>query len=91
LPVARRQRRFGQSNMVVQAAIQGMGLALGREPLVADALAEGRLVRPFPETVASEYAYWIVCPPEAMAVERLTALRDWSFEAAEAQMLPDPT
>ena len=36
-----RSRRFGQANMVVQAAIKGGGVALRREPLVIDALQEG--------------------------------------------------
>ncbi len=60
LPTGIRTRRFGQSNMVVQAAIEGLGVALGREPLVVDALCDGRLVRPFPKMIASPMSYWLV-------------------------------
>lgn len=77
LPKPVRVRRFGQSNMVVQAAIRGLGVALGREPLVIDALTDGRLVRPFEGTVESQFAYWIVCPHDALKSPRVRALRDW--------------
>ncbi len=60
LPMPQRSRRFGQSNMVVQAAVQGLGVALGRKPLVIDALRDGRLVRPFPEITKSPLSYWLV-------------------------------
>jgi LysR family glycine cleavage system transcriptional activator len=85
LPRPARTRRFGQSNMVVQAALSGFGVALGREPLVVDALAEGRLVRPFPEMVASHFAYWIVCPLESAASPRINAIRSWLHEEVARQ------
>lgn len=85
LPRPARTRRFAQSNMVVQAAISGFGVALGREPLVVDALADGRLVRPFPEMVQSQFAYWIVCPMEALASERISAIRAWLHDEVAQQ------
>ncbi len=85
LPRPARTRRFGQSNMVVQAAISGFGVALGREPLVVDPLADGRLVRPFPQTVDSQFAYWLVCKPEALASERINAIRTWLHDEVARQ------
>lgn len=85
LPRPARIRRFGQSNMVVQAAISGFGVALGREPLVIDALNDGRLIRPFPQVVTSQFAYWLVCPIEALASPRVTALRTWLHEEVARQ------
>lgn len=85
LPKSVRQRRFGQSNMVVQAAISGLGVALGREPLVIDALADGRLVRPFSGMVGSQFSYWLVCPASALQSPRVRALRDWLVEEAARQ------
>jgi LysR family transcriptional regulator, glycine cleavage system transcriptional activator len=84
LPQPARLRRFGQSNMVVQAAERGLGVALGRSPLVADALARGTLVRPFRGEVASQFSYWIVCPHEALAVPRVQLFRDWLMAEAIA-------
>jgi LysR family glycine cleavage system transcriptional activator len=82
LPRPARVRRFGQSNMVVQAAERGLGVALGRSPLVADALARGTLVRPFRGTVRSNFAYWLVCPPDALRSPRIRAFRDWIMDEA---------
>ena len=85
LPRPQRTRRFGQSNMVVQAATNGYGVALGREPLVIDAMSDGRLVRPFPELVQSHFSYWFVCPPAALRTERIQVFRDWLHHEVERQ------
>ncbi len=82
LPKPARLRRFGQSNMVVQAAVRGLGVALGRSPLVMDAIAAGDLVRPFGPSVASRFAYWLVCPPDALKSPRIAAFRDWVLSEA---------
>lgn len=83
LPRLERVRQFGQANMVVQAAISGMGIALGREPLVCDALASGALVRPLTGVAVSQFSYWLVCPRSAINAPRLRAFRDWIFAEAE--------
>lgn len=88
LPRPARQRRFGQSNMVVQAAERGMGVALGRSPLVDEALARGTLVRPFEGVIASQFSYWLVCPVAALAIPRIKAFRDWVFREARAAKAP---
>jgi LysR family glycine cleavage system transcriptional activator len=89
LPRPARTRRFGQSNMVVQAAINGLGIALGREPLVLEALYSGALVRPFPQVVMSQFSYWIVCSSSALRSDRLRAIRDWLVsEAAQQRPIP---
>jgi len=85
LPRMNRTRRFGQANMSVQAAIKGGGVALGREPLVIDALKEGRLVLPFPTLVPSECAYWLVCNKHTAQMEHIQTFIDWLAEEAAAQ------
>lgn len=82
LPKPSRIRRFGQSNMVVQAAERGLGLALGRSPLVGDALARGTLVRPFAGMAQSNFSYWLVCPTDALRTPRIKAFRDWIMDEA---------
>jgi LysR family transcriptional regulator, glycine cleavage system transcriptional activator len=82
LPKPARLRRFGQSNMVVQAAVRGLGVALGRSPLVMDAITAGDLVKPFGTAVASRFAYWLVCPPDALKSPRIAAFRDWVLSEA---------
>ena len=90
LPVPARSRRFGQSSMVVQAAIKGLGVALGREPLVIDALRDGSLCRPFGETALSEFAYWFVCPPATLESRHVRAFHDWLLPVANVRhVLPE--
>jgi len=91
VPQPARLRRFGQSNMVVQAAERGLGVALGRSPLVADALARGTLLRPFEGEVVSQFSYWIVCPHDALSVPRIRAFCDWlRKEAGAPPPIPGP-
>jgi LysR family glycine cleavage system transcriptional activator len=77
LPRPARTRSFGQSNMVIQAAIQGVGVAIGRGPLVDDAIADGRLVRPFPQTARSKLKYWLVYPEALRESEKIRLFIDW--------------
>jgi len=54
---------LSSSEQLQVAAEQGLGLAMGRRPLVDQALAEGRLVAPFGTAVAAgEAAYYLVWP-----------------------------
>lgn len=85
LPTPARLRRFGQSNLSVQAAIQGAGVALGREPLVIDALRSGILAMPFPDVAQSRFHYWFVCPPKALETRQIKEFRDWLLREAARQ------
>lgn len=71
---------FTDSSMLVQAAIMGQGVALARGVLAADALEDGRLVRPFALTLPTEYAYYLVCPESKADNPKIVAFRDWLLE-----------
>ncbi|WP_461427502.1 LysR substrate-binding domain-containing protein [Gymnodinialimonas sp.] len=91
LPSQARTRRFGQSNLVLQAAIEGLGVALGREPLVLDALHDGRLVRPFTEITKSPLSYWVVRRKQADDSPKVQEFLKWIKKEAESQLeIPDP-
>lgn len=91
LPSRAKTRRFGQSNMVIQAAIEGLGVALGREPLVLDALSDGRLVRPFPQITKSPLSYWIVRRKQADDSPKVLEFLKWiKAEAQDQPDIPDP-
>jgi LysR family glycine cleavage system transcriptional activator len=75
---------FHSSEHVVQAAVQGEGVALGRSALVADDLANGRLVRPFALSLPAELAYYVVYPPAALKQNKVKVFRDWLMEEAGA-------
>ncbi len=60
-----------------QAAMDGLGVALGRNPLVEPDLKAGRLVIPFEFKRSSDFAYYLVYPPEAIRRRKIKAFRDW--------------
>ena len=74
--------RFSHSSMVLQAAIEGQGVALGRSALAADHRAAGRLVKPFDVSVPVDFAYYLVYPEGSDARPKVAAFRDWVLEAA---------
>ena len=85
LPYFPRARKFGQANMVIQAAQSGSGVAMGRGPLVADAIKDGSLVNPFPQFAQSQFSYWFVCRHEAMTSPSVQGFRAWLHEEARKQ------
>lgn len=58
----REDRRFEDYNLVVDAAVHGLGIALARPPLVQDVLAQGRVVAVDDRTVLNPVAYWLDRP-----------------------------
>ena len=77
--------------MVVQAAIEGLGVALGREPLVIDALCSGRLVRPFPEIAQSPLCYWLVRRSETEESKKVSVFLEWILSEVSTQPdIPPP-
>ena len=74
--------RFSPAHMLIQAAIEGQGVALGRASLVADDLTSGRLVKPFGPIVGMEFAYYLVCRPEAASHPKLIAFQNWLLKQA---------
>lgn len=78
--------RFTDAHLAVQTAIDGHGVVLASEVLVADDLAEGRLVRPFETSAASDFGYYIVCPPELAETEKCGAFAAWLRAEAAATL-----
>lgn len=74
---------FNDHNVLLQAAIDGLGVALARKRLVRDDLEKGRLVQPFPLSLPSEAAYYMVSPKRSSVDPKLDAFRNWLI--AEAQ------
>jgi len=77
---------FNDAGLMLQAAEQGLGLALAREVLAADALASGRLVRlsPLDFEEPDAYPYWLVYPPALANWAPLAAFRAWLREELTA-------
>lgn len=71
---------FDTLNLVIQAAIGGVGVAIGIRCLVADDLAAGRLVTPLPQTRRSSRHFHLVWPRENSEEPRLAAFVSWLQE-----------
>lgn len=74
--------QINDSAAVFQAAIAGNGVALGRTTLVARDLAEGRLVRPFGEALAHDFAYYIVHKKKDGGKPAIIAFKEWLLAEA---------
>src|SRR6516165_10484939 len=82
---------LNRASMVIDAAIDGQGIALARTTLAAWDLINGRLVRPFTEALRLSKTYWIVCPKATSNVPKIVTFRDWLLaEAAQdlRQLIP---
>ena len=66
------------ANQIAQAALTGQGAALARTPLVADALASGELIEPFPKLrLDSPLVYWLIIGPRSGTRPEVKAFCDW--------------
>jgi LysR family glycine cleavage system transcriptional activator len=79
----KRGLRVNSSAAVLQAAIEGHGVALARSVMARDDLAAGRLKRLFLQIeFSSRLAYYVVYRSECATLPRLVAFRDWLFAEA---------
>ena len=84
LPVSLALRRglsFDQSFMALQAAMDGLGIALGRSSLVGADIAAGRLVVPFDVILPADAGYYVVAPEETADATKITLFRDWLIQS----------
>ncbi len=78
----RKSLSFNYSNLMLQAAIDGLGVALSQEALAGDDLAAGRLVKPFAFDVSTDYAYYVVAPLATADRPKVAAFRNWLLAEA---------
>jgi len=77
LPEPSRGPIFNDDSHMMQAAIEGQGIALVRSSLIGNDLANGVLVRLFDVVVPSPFHYYLVYPPRLSNSAKLTLFRDW--------------
>jgi DNA-binding transcriptional LysR family regulator len=83
--------RFTLYDQVVQAAVGGQGVALGRLPMIGELLRDGRLVAPFAKRYESERGYVALCAPHAQRRPDVGAFVEWLAEEARATTSADST
>jgi LysR family glycine cleavage system transcriptional activator len=74
--------------MTVQAAIDGVGVAMGRTSYVQDDIAKGRLVVPFDITLPVDAGFYLVSPEATADSPKLSAFRNWLLETVKSK--PEP-
>lgn len=83
-----RGMRINNSAAVLQAAIDGQGIALARSIMAHDDLVAGRLVRLFADIeVPAALAYFVVYRPECSSLARSQAFRRWLFDEAATDLV----
>jgi LysR family transcriptional regulator, glycine cleavage system transcriptional activator len=88
--------RFNQAILALEAAANGLGVALVRRSLIGDDLASGRLVRLLPHEAPTLFSYYIVCLPESVDRPAVSAFCKWlvaeaaAWSAEQAGMIHPP-
>jgi len=73
---------FSQYEQMIQAAISGQGVALGRQPLVNELIQSGMLATPFKRPVVGSRAYFIIESPLGAGKPHVRQFADWVLEEA---------
>jgi LysR family transcriptional regulator, glycine cleavage system transcriptional activator len=77
---------LNRASMIIDAAINGQGIALARTTLAAWDVINGRLVRPFTESLRLAKTYWIVCPKATASLPKIVTFREWLLAEASSDL-----
>ena len=75
---------FSQYDQAIQAAVNGQGVALGRLPLVASLIEQGKLVAPFKGALGSPRGYFLVQSDAAARKVEVQEFVAWLRAEADA-------
>jgi DNA-binding transcriptional LysR family regulator len=81
---------FSQYDQLVQAAVSGQGVALGRLPLLRRMLRERQLVTPFKKSVVSSRGYYLVRSRRTAGKQDVAAFEAWLLEEIRKDVTNDP-
>jgi LysR family glycine cleavage system transcriptional activator len=71
--------------MTVQAAIDGLGVAMGRTAYVQEDIAKERLVVPFKITLPTDAGFYLVSPAGRTDPPKLSAFRQWLIASVQSK------
>lgn len=75
---------FSMYDQMIQAAVNGQGVALGRLPLLNELLAQRKLVAPFNKTVVSPRSYYLFQSDASRRKPEVREFLTWLISAASA-------
>ena len=73
---------FSDASLAIEAAIEGMGVALAVKPLLATEIEAGRLAVPFDLVAPANWAYYLVSPDTEAHRPPVAAFRKWLLREA---------
>lgn len=82
-PPRRFVANFSDSETVHRAAVEGVGIALGRMTMARPLIDAGRLVLLTSKRLRAEYAHWFVQPPRSLQHPGVQTFRAWLLAEAE--------
>ncbi len=82
---ARAGLRVDTIHMAIEAASRGLGVALGRAPLVDAEIETSRLVRLFDDDVPSGLSYWLVTMDADFQSQDVKVFRQWLLDELGGQ------
>jgi len=72
--------RVDNNQMAIEAAVEGLGIAIGRRPMVDPELERGELVRFDEQEMRSRKSYWLVAPAERLGRPEVRTFRAWLLD-----------
>lgn len=79
---------FSSSVLTWQAAVDGLGIAMGQNALLSHEFNAGTLVRPFDRPVRRDKAHYLVRPKLQRESRKVSAFRDWLLSACAKMNTP---
>ncbi|MCE8524711.1 transcriptional regulator GcvA [Ruegeria pomeroyi] len=73
----KRGAHFSNADHAIDAAVAGVGVVLGRRPMIIKDVIEGRLVMPFKTAVETDARFRFVCLAGSETQPKIAAFRDW--------------
>jgi LysR family transcriptional regulator, glycine cleavage system transcriptional activator len=90
-PPARYAASFSDSESRQRAAVEGLGVALGRTTMVRPLIEAGTLVALYPQLLKAEFAHYLVYPERSLKHAGFRAFRDWLLDEAAHFRAAPPT
>lgn len=76
--------QFTDSETLTRAAVEGLGIALGRLTMIRPLVESGRLVQLWRKTLEAEFSHWFVFPARRAPSPAVEKFRSWLLIKAQA-------
>jgi LysR family glycine cleavage system transcriptional activator len=87
-PLANRNLQINSYPLVIEAACDGLGVALGWRHLVDDLIRQGRLLRPVEQSLRTDFGYYLIYRDNLQHDEIVLCFRRWLTRQFDFEELP---